>query len=240
VDRGSVRLPELRKLPARLRFHLEEPEPGICLAVARIVYGDPAVAEVVDGALRLLSAATLSERDAGAERRLALEAQDRFGLGLDRPSRLDAAQALVLRQKIEGFDVIGGAVRGFKLEGSLLPTYSHSEGLHFRTSSGARASFADVASAFDRGQAHFRLPSGSWASLPTEGWAQLRAEAERLLLLQPEKNPIVRFALASLVPEEARELALDPVLERLSKPVPQSRGLRIRAEPRAYQRKKIA
>ncbi len=234
-----MKLPELRKLPARLRFLLEEPEPGICLAVARIVYGDPAVAEVVGGALRLLHDQTLPERDAAVERRLAIEAQDRFGLALDRPARLDAAQALSLREKTQGFEVMGGASQGFTLEGALRAAYTHEEGLHFRTNSGARVGFADVTAAFDHGQAHFRLPSGSWAKLPTEGWAELRAEAERLLLLQPEKNPIARFALASLVTAEARELELDPALQRLMQPAPQDQPLRVHAEPRPYQREGI-
>jgi superfamily II DNA or RNA helicase len=239
VDRVNVTLPELQKLPGRLRFHLEETEPGTCLAVAHIVYGDPPVAEVIGEKLRVLNPKILPERDAAIERKLSLQALEQFGMTLNRSVRLEASEALKLREKIRGFEVIGRAAQGFELEGALNPAYSHEEGLHFRTSSGKKVGYLEVAGAFDQGQSHLRLSSGSWAKLPTEGWSELRAEAERLLLLQPDKNPIARFALASLVPPNSRELDLDPVLRQLMSP-PKELPIQTSVELRSYQKQGVA
>jgi superfamily II DNA or RNA helicase len=204
---GLQTILELRQVPGALE---------IC---ARIVYGDPPVAEVIgDHIVALGGIQSVPPRDRRAEREALAVIQDRLAMRAGQRLRLEGERAIrFVQDRLPGFSgrIVGEDVaENFRLRGpALQPRLRWGRRLELGFGSGKSAVGAEqVLAAWRRGERVISLASGGFAALPTE-WLDEHGGSMELLLgaAQAGRPPIHLAPLAAELGAEVDDRAsFDP------------------------------
>ncbi len=250
----TSRLPEIRDLAPRVELVLgTDSGTGESLSVlAKLVYGDPVVAEVNQGRLEVLAGARMVPvRDERAEKELERKLLDELNLRPRQPVRFWGRDAIEFVRRSAKWRTSGaGAAQAFSVVGELVPRIQASaKGLEVQFGIGASERFPDgipldsarVFSAWSAGENLVPLGGGEgWAKIPAEWLNENGALLERFLQM---RNPstIEKVQLADFVFEAGGVLSDD--LSRLKHQFLDYQGLPsqklpsdLRAELRPYQR----
>ena len=175
----SEAVPESR--PAGLHAALHAvPRAGSLELLARVVYGDPPVAELVDGQLIPLGGVTaLPPRDRRREAELVGRFERELGMRPGRRLMLRPEQAArLLRDRLPRFsgDIIGReSLEAYRIQADVLQPQPRwgSDGLHLNFGGGGAVVGADrVLAAFEAGEDLVALQGGGFAPLPTDWLAE--------------------------------------------------------------------
>jgi len=194
VDIASLRLPQALELPPRMVLTLEKdqtPRGEPCLSVlAKLVYGDPPLAELNYQTLqlvpvrdRLTSRITqVVRRNPEAERALMIKLAQDLNLQPGRRIQLTGLSAKDFTFKLQGWDFHGDGFAAFHPVGRALEprvtTLEDASGVHFEVSflspggSSSTAPFETVFKAWQSGADHVPLLDGSWAQIPKDWLAR--------------------------------------------------------------------
>lgn len=173
--RRNEGVPEARHGGLELLLLLEE-RPGLLEVTPRLVYGDPPVAEVLDGRLLPLGGVqALPARDRKEEQRLLHRLDQETGLRAGQRVRMDGPEAAhFVRTTLGSFSgtVVGReAAKAFTPRPPLTPSVTWGpQGLRvgFRNAEGALVGAGRVLDAFRGGRTAVALGGGGWADLPME------------------------------------------------------------------------
>ena len=203
------KLPELSEARPRLLLQLDQ-ESGEALSVLpRLVYGEPPIAEVIDGRLDSLSDRSVPVRNLAAERELLRQLQSELQLSPRQRIRLDGPAAVEFVEKTGRWERTGLPARAYEILGELAPGVSASDeglGVRFEVpgTGGRTADPARVFQAWHENQALVPLLEGGWARLPRDWLARY---GERVLALLASREASGRPALAPWQRPELAELA---------------------------------
>ncbi len=245
----SARVQRAERIPPRLR--VETAREGDSLSVhARIVYGEPPCAEVIEGRLIHL-VGPHPVRDRIAEERLERESRHALGIATGAPVAFAPADAIALRPRLErlGASVAGDAHRAFFAAGALHPELrldADQFAASFRCG-GATVSGDAVLRAWRSGESFVSLSGGGFAELPRDWLERSGSALLDLLAARDATGRLPRaalFDLAHLCELEGEPLpdalgglrSLIDGFERLPEPVlPED----LRATLRGYQREGV-
>ncbi len=253
----TSRLPELAAIEPRifLEMNREPGDSGALEVLPRLVYGDPIVAEVIDGEIvHAPGSRIVPVRDETVEKEWLRKLSSELHLRPRQRVRMFGSEAIEFVRNSAAWSRTGGAVDSFRVDGALVPKLRADErGLEVnfqlagQSGGGGEADpprFAEssaVISAWNRGESLVPLLGGAgWAKIP-EGWLRQHGDLlERFLLLR-NHTPLERVQLADFVVEAGGEVAAD--LSRLRAQFLEYRGLPaqrlpadLRAELRPYQK----
>jgi hypothetical protein len=120
VQIASKLLPRVRRIPPRVVIEAmsDELRAGVTIT-PRIVYGDPVIAEVNSGALKLFDPREIPIREVAEEARLARVLALKTGLRLDYPSTFKGEAALERLNLLKEWSVVGDDLSSFTSKGEL-------------------------------------------------------------------------------------------------------------------------
>lgn len=195
----KVRTPEIVRCPPEARLRLEDADSGALAVVARVVYGDPPLAEVApDGSLELGSEGRVPARDRAAEQALAQRLRLELRLQPGRLTRFEGDEAVSFRARAASWRLEGSGAESFSVRGRLEPRVEWSgdtpAGISFGVAGGGRVDARAVLASWREGRAHVALASGGWAELPRDWLDRYGAVVERA-----EKTPAPDGRVASLL-----------------------------------------
>lgn len=246
VEVRTQRLPKL-DLEARPRIvlQLEELDDGTLAVSPRLVYGDPAIAEVRGDELDLVQTRVVPRRNRAVEHQLVRKLQTELHLALGRVSKFQGEGAVNFRLSAKGWDVDGAGAHRFDVAGALVPRLAldgQSFGAFFE-GGGSSASSEAVFQAWRDGASYVRLLDGGFASIP-HSWLEKHGETvASLLSARDATGKLPAFLLPSLAADsEQLGLALPDPLKNLRRSletfegIPKARLPRdLKAELRVYQ-----
>jgi superfamily II DNA or RNA helicase len=202
VEVQSTVLPRARTATPRIVLEtVVSSDAGSLTVIPRLVYGNPAFAEVRLGKLELRSAREVPIRDPAEEGRLARDLEVRLGLKLGEARGFSGAQSAAFAERLRGWDTTGESLSAFRPLGELsVSLEGDAAGLSVRLKSaaGAEISPQDVLSAADTGRRVWHVSGEGWFSIPTVFLDQHRDVVARLLAERKEGR---RVAPAALLPD---------------------------------------
>ncbi len=166
-------LPQVVHGDVQLRLEAKPRPPGM-EATLRLVYGDPPVAQVVEGQIRPLGGSrTLPQRDLPAEKRLVDLAARTLGMRLGETRLLEGARAAFFLAQAE--ESLPGVLRGkeklgaWRIHEGVLAVRlgGEGEGLGFEVE-GRKVGLGVVLDAFHRGESLVPLLEGGWVRAPMD------------------------------------------------------------------------
>ncbi len=199
VEILTSRLPETIDLPVETRIEIDQPPgfEGALAVVARLVYGDPPVAEIESQELRLLRPGPIPHRDREAELREIRRLHDELGLRPGVPVLHrgdDAARFRDRLKKWKTFDRTSpSAGQGLSLlsplsiQVSTTPLENGRASLELSFSSpelgeAGRVSASAIFKAWRSGQSFLSLGTQGWAPLPKDWLDRFGPQIEKLYL----------------------------------------------------------
>ena len=258
LDLKTRKLPSLERMAPRMILDtMREPtRSDELLIVAKLVYGNPPIAEVIEGKLDLLQTGkggVIPLRDEAAEQALIRELQSDIHLKPRQLVRLTGTDAIKFLSRTTRWERQGAAADQFALQGELIPQLSGTmEGLTIKFSlPGGGQSKAEprrVMTAWREGEKLVPLIDGGWATIP-ESWLNVNIERLEAFLNNREyretpkrKLPLLeQIQLAEFCVETGGTLSddLSALREKfvLYKGIPEQKlPSDLRAELRGYQR----
>ncbi|MBI3557308.1 MAG: DEAD/DEAH box helicase [Deltaproteobacteria bacterium] len=250
VEVLTTRLPRLRIEAPRIVLRAEKGGDGSLTVVPRLVYGNPAIAEVHDDKMEYLAKGEVPRRDRDAEWTLTRRLQTELHVSVGQLAKFQGQAAIGFGIACAGWDVMGSGAAAFAIGGRLEPKLNlDGEGfrLAFATADGAAASPETVLEAWREGNSFVALIGGGYSPLPgdwlerygerIESWLAARgAAAGKAAKLPAYLVPEVAAMcgeLGQLLPDSLNKLRL--ALEKHegipAAPLPRD----LRAQLRAYQ-----
>jgi len=191
VDNQSTQLPKARRIPPRIVVQtIGEKREQRLTVVPRLVYGNPPIAEVVRGRLKLLSPTDVPVRDQVEESRLTRDLLSRVGLHLDQAKPFEGPRAHDLIERLKGWETTGNGVAVFTPAATLEPHIVGSGrrvDITFTTPDGTSVPFDRGYRAWKNGESLLALDDGTWVSLPSD-WLSANAELVRGLFAAKDSN----------------------------------------------------
>lgn len=245
-------LPRVRKVAPRVVIEARADDAArSATVIPKIVYGDPAIAEVQGGALVVFDRREVPIREPAEEGRLAREVSLRLGLRVDQASIFPGEEAAMLVQKLSGWETRGDACARFRPAGELTPTLRFTEGrvqVSFELSKehgepGA-VSAEKLVTAWRKGAQNFQLSDGRWAAVPHE-WLRDHAQALERIIASKAERGIAPGRLVTEVSELCQSLNVEPpeYFQRLTRGLAEVHSIPdaqlpddLRADLRSYQR----
>lgn len=201
-------LPELKPIPIKVHFHLEEHSGQVLTVLPRLVYGNPPIAEVRrSGDLDYLTESQAPVRgpeQISEEKTLIRRVQQEFHLSIGQASKWEGVHAVQMKEKLEKqcktqpgiYSVAGRGQEGFgvagrldlKIQTVLQPDGSFRAQTAFQLPDGKSADPHRVFKAWDEKTPLVPLLEGGWAELPVDLLNRMGAEIRRLLL-RPKPIP---------------------------------------------------
>ena len=237
VEIRTERLPHTEQLQPYVAVTLKEAALGL-MVEAWVLYGDPAVARVERGMLKLLGE-VIPARDPGSERLAVREYEALTGLVVGHPHTLPPSKAAgFLTEVLPKFSgkVIGKIPHErFAIESTrLLPKFQIQEGdsrrwqldVDFVSDTGRHADTDSLLTAWKSGSGLVPLLGGGFAPLPSE-WLAKHGSLLRELWEQRDKEGQVHRHCAAAISElfEENEELVPPDLKRLRDFLEQGEGL---------------
>lgn len=253
VEVQSALLPRARAATPRIVLEtVVSSDAGSLTVIPRLLYGNPAFAEVRLGKLELHSNREVPVRDPAEEGRLARDLEVRLGLKLGEAKGFSGAQSAAFAERLRGWDTTGESLSAFRPRGDLVVSLegdSEGLGLRLRSAAGAEISAEDVLSAADSGRRVWHVPGEGWFSIPSVFHAEHRDIVARLLTQRKEGRPVAPAALLPDVDEACNALGIcaPPYFEQLRRGLHERETLSVPTLPdglqgalRAYQEKGVA
>jgi superfamily II DNA or RNA helicase len=186
----SKKLPRARRVAPRIIIDLRAVNDGASLAVVpTLIYGDPEIARVEHGDLRLVDRREVPIREVAEEGRLLRDLSLKLGLKTNQATIVAGERALDFIGRLRGFSISGDGAQFFKPRGVLTPKLDmvgDSLGFSF-VLPGAEAKNSElnaneVLSAWKRGDSFINLGADAgWGALPQEWLREHSAALERIL-----------------------------------------------------------
>ena len=202
VEFVGADLPQLSEAPPRIVLETSTEESGGVLIVKpRLVYGDPAFAEVLEGRLELRGE-QVPTRDRGAEQALARSLQYSLNLQPGRAVRFVGEEGIKFAQGLEGWSVVGDGVSNFRVVDSLhavVELRDEQLDIGFQGTGAAGSVGVDfVLSSWERGERYVKLEGGGWAKVPEEWLERYGAAAKELIAARDRNKQLPRSLLPAL------------------------------------------
>jgi len=199
----SERIPRTRRVSPRVVIATQADETGISLTVApEIVYGDPIIARVVSGELRLVDSREVPIREPLQEARLVRELSSRLSLRIGEAKVFRGEAAVHFSRRLQGWNTEGLGTAIFNAAEVVLPRAVGSrEGLDFRfeSATGSTTDALAVVQAWRRGESFVPLRDGGWGTIPAE-WLAAHGDALARLLEAKSASEVLRpRALADVI-----------------------------------------
>lgn len=214
----TERLPKL-DYDARPRavLNLEDLSDGSLAVTPRIVYGDPAIAELVGDELRLLrNTAPFRRRE--NEREVVRRLQNELHLSPARTAKFHGQGAIQFRASLKGWDVEGRGAERFEAKTLLTPRLVLGHGgfdLSFEGGGNASATAEAALQAWQEGSRFVPLVGGGFGQLPSD-WLERHGDVLASLLdTRKESGQLPAYLLPTLA-EAAEELGAkvpDPLIK---------------------------
>lgn len=189
------RLPRARRIPPRVVLEALADDAARSLTIVpHLVYGDPAIAEVKQGSLRLHSRQEIPIRDPVAESQVVRDLGVKLGLKIDEARVFSGQHAVQIAERIRGWSVSGSGLATFTPLRGITPVAAFRDGqltVSFQSEGGGAVAADTLVDAWRQGHAHIRLDSGGgWAELPQQWLAQHGEALERILAAQKETQAL--------------------------------------------------
>ncbi len=185
VSMKSAALPRVRKITPRVVIQTIASDDGQSLTVIpQIAYGDPAVAFVERGALRLIDPREVPIRDDVEEARLMRDMTVRLGLRMESARTFHGEAAVGFAQRLRDWDTSGAGRAAFLPASRLLPFVSAGPQVFevaFRTETGGEVGARELLAAYRRGSSVVGLATGGWATVPREWLAAHAVALQRIV-----------------------------------------------------------
>jgi hypothetical protein len=256
----SRKFPRARTIKPRIVIETVSDEAGEQLTVIpHLVYGDPPIAEVRAGQLRLSSQREIPVRDSLEESRLERELNGRLMLRLNEAKVFSGASAARFAGQLQSWEVSGDAARLFSPTHELKPVLAgdgREATIEFVGQSGARVPLSQALAALRAGQPFVQVEgadreSGRWGTLPAGWMAEHRDILERILAAKADGSGAVRPMQRLLADVQAIHESLGgeapPYFERLMRGLAQVEQLPLAILPegltatlRGYQERGVA
>lgn len=250
----SRSLPRARRVPPRIVIEgISDRTRSSATFIPRVVYGNPIIAEVHEGELKLVDPREIPIRERAEEGRLAREIASKFNLRLEQGTALRGEHVLPFLERLRGLEVRGDACQMFTPVGSLIPTLNFDGGIlsvSFESieKDGSRISTSlsskELIGAWRAGARYSQLEDGRWAKLP-QAWLVEHAEVVGRILDAKEGGNQPASRLLTDISELCDSLNVAPpeYFKRLASGLAQVASLPntslpkdLRAELRSYQR----
>lgn len=180
IDIKSLKLPQLLVLEPRLDFVTEYSTGGELEVLAKVVYGEPALAELNPASFELVASAQTAQRKAyqsilrnkARERQLIQRLGQELNLGLGRRLNLRGTEAIEMSQKLKRFGVEAAPLQKFAVQSAeawqLNVDYQNGVcEFSLQSSDGEKKiAFEDLHRAWQGGERHVSLMDGGWVELP--------------------------------------------------------------------------
>jgi superfamily II DNA or RNA helicase len=191
----TTRLTRARAIKPRLLFETFSAVHGDGLTVVpRLVYGAPAIAEVKNGKLMLVSPREVPIRDVVLESSLQRELSHSFGMSLGEGKAFIGEAGALFLKRIQRYGASGDAATTFASAVELTPQFIGEEGAfdvvftaeergkdRAESSEEGRASFDAVIKAFRSGALFVQSSTGTWHTIPKDWLATHGEQVARLL-----------------------------------------------------------
>lgn len=193
VEVKVKRLPEVVALSPRVVIHTEKLQGETLTAVARLVYGNPPIAEIHGDRLQVLARGQVPIRDRASEQQWIRKLQSELHLAINQVAKFEGEGAARFRLQAEGWDVEGTAARAFSVQGTLAAQFQWSGAgdeilsLQFATGEGKGAKAEDVLRAWRDQKSFVPLLGGGYAALPV-GWLEKYGERVMALLSARDRD----------------------------------------------------
>ena len=251
----ATRLPRLERIPPRIL--LETSRAGNhdtegLEVMARLVYGDPPLAEVIDGKFEPgRGGSVIPVRDEAAEQVLLRDLQSELHLKPRQRVRWAGTEAVDFMKRARRWQPEGSGSRDFEVRGQLAPEISaDASGLKIRfaipgSRQTATADADRVITAWRQRERLAPLLEGGWAEIPAEWINRHIDRLEPLLALKGTRPSVLQqVQIAEFCAETGGTVSADlaTVRDRLlhQEGIPESRlPSDLRAELRPYQRKGV-
>lgn len=199
----SEAIPRTRRVSPRVVIETRADDTSSLLTVApEIVYGDPIIARVVSGELRLIDSREVPIREPLEEARLAREVSSRLSLRVGEAKVFRGEAAVHFSRRLKGWRTEGLGTAIFNASEIVLPMATGSrEGLDFRFESetGRSTDASSVVQAWRRGESFVPLRDGGWGTIPAE-WLAAHGDAlARVLEAKSAGEGLRPRALADVV-----------------------------------------
>lgn len=182
---SSPRIPRARRISPRAIIETFGDESGDHItAVARVVYGDPVLAEVFGERIEYRRDGEVPIRDRALEQSIYRAVTTQLGLRPKEAKVFHGEDAVRFAQKLRGWETSGGGTSSFMAANTLevrLDLTGEDVQALFESSDGQRIDGEVVARAWREGASFVRLPEGGWGAIPRL-WLQEHYDAlERVL-----------------------------------------------------------
>lgn len=200
----SEAIPRTRRVSPRVVIGTRADDTGTLLTVIpEVVYGEPIIARVVSGELRLVDPREVPIREPLEEARLVRELSSRLSLRVGEAKVFRGEEAVRFTRRLKGWSTEGAGTTVFSAADALTPrAIGSSDGLDFRfeTLSGSSTDSSTVVQAWQRGEAFVPVAGGGWGAIPIE-WLSAHGEALARLLEGKAAGDAVRASSLSDVAE---------------------------------------
>lgn len=199
----TARLPRARRVAPRIVVEtVTDPSGESLTVIPHLVYGEPSIARLVQGALEITDTREIPIRDPLEEARLIREVGSQLSLRVSEARVFHGEAAVRFAEKLRGWTTTGDGATLFTPAASLLPMARSLAGeleIRFEAPGAGAASADSVLAAWQQGAGFVRLLDGGWGALP-RAWLVEHGDAlARLLAERVDGAPIS----ARLLPEVA-------------------------------------